>query len=122
MRKSFDGLSGLVRNELDRDPLSGDVFIFINRRRNQIRLLAWDTDGFALYSKRLERGTYELPTPPLTSMSGRPVPGAKSPASPSGGRASMQLSAQQLRLLMDGIVLQSVRTRKRYSRPTVSIS
>ena len=61
MRKSFDGLSGIVQNELKADPLSSAVFIFLNRRRNQVKLLLWEGDGFSLYHKRLEKGTYELP-------------------------------------------------------------
>lgn len=61
MRKSFDGLSGLVRSGLHRDPLSGDVFVFINGRRNLIKLLVWDDDGFVIYYKRLESGTFETP-------------------------------------------------------------
>ena len=61
MRKSFDGLSGLVRSSMGRDPLSGDVFIFLNRRRTHIKLLVWDRSGFVLYYKRLEEGTFELP-------------------------------------------------------------
>ena len=61
MRKSFDGLSGLIRDQMHGDPLSGDVFIFINRRRNQIKLLCWEKDGFMLFYKRLERGTFEWP-------------------------------------------------------------
>jgi len=55
MRKGFDGLSGLVRNELDKNPLSGDVYIFINRGRNRMKLLVWEEGGFVLYYKRLER-------------------------------------------------------------------
>ncbi len=62
MRKSFDGLSGLVHSELGRDPLSGDVFIFLNRRRTHIKLLVWDRSGFVLYYTRLEEGTFELPS------------------------------------------------------------
>ena len=61
MRKSFDGLSGLVRQTLGRDPLNGDVFIFFNRRHNQVKMLVWEGDGFSVYHKRLERGTYEIP-------------------------------------------------------------
>lgn len=61
MRKSFDGLTGLVRNELDRDPGSGDVFIFLNRTRTHIKLLHWENGGYVLYYKRLEKGTF---TPP----------------------------------------------------------
>jgi hypothetical protein len=61
MRKSFDGLSGLVRNELGRDPMDGEVYVFLNRQRSLIKLLVWDRSGWALWSKRLERGSYELP-------------------------------------------------------------
>lgn len=62
MRKSFDGLSGLVSHELGRDPLSGEVFIFLNRNRNLIKLLHWEPGGFVLYCKRLETGKF---TPPV---------------------------------------------------------
>jgi transposase len=61
MRKGFDGLSGIVSSQMHFNPLSSDVYIFINRRRTQMKLLYWEGDGFALYYKRLERGTYELP-------------------------------------------------------------
>ena len=62
MRKSFDGLSGLVSQELGRDPLSGEVFIFLNRHRNLMKLLHWEAGGFVMYCKRLEKGRF---TPPL---------------------------------------------------------
>jgi transposase len=61
MRKGFDSLSGIVSSRMHFNPLSGDVYIFINRRRTQMKLLHWEGDGFGLYYKRLERGTYELP-------------------------------------------------------------
>ncbi len=61
MRKSFDGLCGLVTNRLGKDPMSGDVFIFINRPRNRMKLLRWEPGGFVLFYKRLEKGTFELP-------------------------------------------------------------
>jgi transposase len=95
MRKGFDGLSGLVRNELHQNPLSGDVFIFINKRGNQIKLLLWEGDGFSLYYKRLERGTYELPT-----------------VANKGG--SLALRNDELTLILQGISLRSVQRRKRY--------
>lgn len=62
MRKSFNGLSGLVKNELNREPTSGDVFVFLNRNRTHLKLLHWERGGFVLYYKRLERGSF---TPPV---------------------------------------------------------
>jgi transposase len=61
MRKSFDALSGLVRNELGRDPANGEVFVFVNRIRTCIKLLHWESGGFVLYYKRLEKGTFSMP-------------------------------------------------------------
>ena len=61
MRKGFDGLCGLVNNELSRSPMDGAVYIFINRQRNQIKLLCWEPGGFVLYHKRLERGRFSVP-------------------------------------------------------------
>ena len=92
MRKSFDGLCGLVTAGLKRDPLSGEVFVFINRRRTHIKLLVWDRNGFVLFYKRLERGSFEIPE------TGTP-------------------NWHQLVLMLEGISLKSVRYRKRYSRP-----
>ena len=61
MRKSFDSLAGLVRNELGREPLRGEVYVFLNRTRSFIKLLHWEDGGFVLYYKRLEQGTFTLP-------------------------------------------------------------
>jgi transposase len=61
MRKSFDGLCGVVRSALNTDPLSGSFFVFLNRRRNLLKCLYWDRDGFALWCKRLEKGCFRLP-------------------------------------------------------------
>ena len=94
MRKGFNGLSGLVRNELGQDPLSGDVFIFINKRRNRMKLLVWEEGGFVLYYKRLERGRFELPSMKKTGN-------------------SALISWQKLMLIVKGIDLQSIRKRKR---------
>lgn len=59
MRKNIDGLCGVVQMELSRNPISGEVFVFINRPRNKIKLLHWEQGGFILYYKRLEKGTFE---------------------------------------------------------------
>lgn len=59
MRKSFDGLSGIIRNQLKGDPTDGTLFLFINRRRDRIKAMYWDRDGLALWYKRLESGTFE---------------------------------------------------------------
>jgi transposase len=61
MRKSFDGLCGLIRAELNEDPLSGSLFVFCNRRRNMVKLLYWDSDGLAIWYKRLEKGSFIIP-------------------------------------------------------------
>jgi len=61
MRKGFDGLSGLVKTSMNRSPLDGSVYLFINRRRDRMKMLVWESGGFMLYYKRLERGTFELP-------------------------------------------------------------
>ena len=58
MRNGFDGLSGIVRNHMKGDPAAGDVFVFVNRARTHIKLLYWDGDGYVLFYKRLERGTF----------------------------------------------------------------
>src|ERR1039458_7360285 len=68
MRKSFDGLSGLVANELQKPLTTGDVFMFINKPRNSIKLLVWDRNGFVIYYKRLEAGTFEVPATDEKSM------------------------------------------------------
>jgi transposase len=91
MRYGIYSLAGLVRNELGFDPSSGDVFVFLGKRLNQIRLLQWDRDGFAMYVKKLERGTFEWPK-----------------------SEDIAITSQQLTLLLQGVMLDSVRLRKRY--------
>ena len=61
MRKSFDGLCGTVSNCLGQNPMSGDVYIFMNKPRNRVKLLRWEPGGFVLFYKRLEKGTFEFP-------------------------------------------------------------
>jgi transposase len=96
MRKSFDGLCGLVQSQLQRNPMSGEVFIFISRRRNTLKLLHWEQGGFVLYYKRLEEGTFEMPEyDPSTS--------------------SYQIRWTELVMMVEGISMQQIKLRKRYS-------
>jgi transposase len=93
MRKSFDGLHGLVLEVLRQDPQSGDLFVFLNRRRDRMKILLWEGDGLAIWYKRLESGTFALPA---------------------GRGDSLVLSSAQLALLLGGIDLAQTRPRKRY--------
>ena len=97
MRKSFDGLCGLIINHLGQNPMTGDVFIFMNRRRSLIKLLVWDQTGFVIYYKRLEKGTFELP-------------------SIKASQTSVKISRRTLMLILEGISLKNIKTRKRYHR------
>jgi transposase len=95
MRRGFDSLCGMVRDEFLQNPLSGDVFVFLSKRKDKIKLLQWQGDGFAIFSKRLEKGTYEIPKTDLKN-------------------ASEEITPQQLLLIMEGIQLLSVKKRVRY--------
>lgn len=101
MRKGFDSLAALVREGLQLDPLSGHLFLFVGRSRDRLKLLYWDSDGFALWYKRLEEGTFRLP-----------------PAQ--GGGASVELKASELAMLLAGIDLTSIQRRKRFKRAKTS--
>jgi transposase len=103
MRKSFDALSGLVRNAMGQNPMDGSVYIFLNKRRNLIKLLQWDKSGFAIYTKRLEQGGYEQP-----KISKSHPQGAQS------DKSQMQLNWAELMLILEGISLKSARFKKRY--------
>ena len=95
MRKSFDGLSGLVRSEFRREPNDGSLFLFINRRRDRIKILYWETGGFSIWYRRLESGTLE-------NITGR------------NGESVARIDATELSMLLAGISLQSVKRRKRF--------
>jgi transposase len=97
LRKSFDGLCGLVRSVLQADPLDGSLFLFINRRGDRLKALWWDQDGLALFYKRLESGTFE------TLESG-------------DDSAAVELDAAELAMLLGGVSLGSAKRRKRYAR------
>ena len=98
MRKGFDTLAVLVREGLGYDPLSGHLFLFVGRRRDRLKLLYWDRDGYALWDKRLEQGTFRMPV-----------------AKPE--TASIELKASELAMLLEGIDLRSIKRRKRFQRP-----
>lgn len=98
MRKGFDTLAVLVREGLGYDPLSGHLFLFVGRRRDRLKLLYWDRDGYALWYKRLEQGTFRIPV-----------------AAPE--TASIELKASELAMLLEGIDLRSIKRRKRFQRP-----
>lgn len=97
MRKGFDGLHALVCQVFERDPVDGHLFLFVNRRRDRMKMLWWDRDGMALFYKRLEAGTYQLPA-------------VKDDAE------GMEIDATVLSMMLNGIDVQSARRRKRYSR------
>jgi len=97
MRKGFDTLAVLVREALGDDPLSGQLFLFVGRRRDRLKILYWDRDGYALWYKRLEAGTYRLPVA-------------------ADDAARVELSASELAMLLEGIDLRSVKRRKRFRR------
>jgi len=95
MRKSFDGLCGLVSNRLGQNPMSGDIFIFINKPRNRIKLLRWEPGGFVLFYKRLEKGTFELPQKHSLGL-------------------SHKLGYGELAMLITGISMKNARQRPRF--------
>jgi transposase len=100
MRKGFDSLSGMISSKMNLDALSGSVFIFLNKKHNQVKLLLWEGDGFGLYHKRLERGTYELPC--------------------YEDERGLSITNEQLQLILQVISLKHVRRRKRYQHMTQS--
>jgi transposase len=101
MRKSFDGLSGMVRQILEKDPLNNALFLFRNRGRNRLKILYWDRDGLEIWYKRLERGRFPFRTD-LTHSS---------------EVASRQITSEELSLLLEGIDLGSVQHRPCFALP-----
>ena len=96
MRKSFCGLSGIVRSELGREPNDGSLFLFTNRRKDKLKALFWETDGVVLFYKRLEAGTFERLN--------------------SGDQRAVKIDAAELAMLLNGIDIQSARRRKRFRK------
>ncbi len=100
LRKGFDALCGLVTTAFGQDPTSGHLFLFVNRRRDRMKILYWDRDGLAIWYKRLENpGTFQIPTTATKA-------------------ASIEMTPTQFALILSGIDLKSARQRKRYQRPT----
>lgn len=94
MRKSFDSLSGLIRNELNIDPRTGDVFVFVNKNKNRLKLLHWTGGSFTIYYKRLEQGTFEVPNYEKKTL-------------------SIKLDYALMVMLIDGLSIKNVHHRKR---------
>jgi transposase len=97
MRRSFDSLHALVRDRLELDPFAGHLYLFFSRRKDRLKILYWDRDGFALWAKRLEEGTYAIP------------------ASVAGAH-SIEMTSEELAALLSGIDLSTAARRKRYRR------
>jgi hypothetical protein len=130
MRKSFDGLCGLVAlygmdvtatdgstsgaasgaTSGSASGGGGGLFVFLNRRRDRMKVMYFDTDGLVIWYKRLEQGCYELPPAPGSKIPGSKIPGSANPT----GRSDVIITASQLRCILDGIDLSSVKRRKRY--------
>ena len=97
-RKSFDGLQAVVTAHLGKDPLSGDLYVFRNKRGDRLKILAWQGDGFALYLRRLEKGTF---------------------AFPKAETAEVSITTTELAMILGGVELGSAKTRPRYEHPAV---
>lgn len=95
MRKSFDGLCGLIVNHMGQDPINGDAYIFINKNRNKLKILRWESGGFIQYYKRLEEGTFEKPQYDKESE-------------------TFNMEYSHLLLMIEGISVKGLRKRKRY--------
>ncbi len=96
MRKGFDGLCGIVSSVLEMDPLSGQLFLFINRRCDKMKILYWDGDGLAIWYRRLEQGTFQFPII-------------------EAGQTSLEIRSDELTMLLRGIDYSNVKRRKRFS-------
>lgn len=98
MRKSFDGLAAAVQSRMGLDPLSGHLYVFLNHRRNLMKMLFFDRTGYCILYKRLEKGTFQLP---------RVVPGA----------SRIEVESAELAMILEGIDLESAKRRMRFRRP-----
>lgn len=104
LRNGFDGLAAATRQIIQEDPLSGHLFVFLNRRRNRLKILMWEPSGYLLVYKRLERGRFHLPTAPLP------------------GERHVGIESAELGLMLEGIDLRGARRRKRWAPQKVIAS
>jgi len=100
MRKSFHGLVALVESAVKQDPLSGSLFVFLNRQRDRIKILYWGQTGFCIWYQQLQKGTYQLPDEKSLEE-----------------QQTIEVTRSQLSLILDGIDLSSARQRMRYQLP-----
>ena len=96
MRRSFDGLQAIVQSEFERDIRLGDYFLFLNKRRDRLKVIWWDRDGLAIFAKRLEEGTFQRPIAPDNAK-------------------SIGIDQAQLAMLLSGIDVSNIKRRKRYT-------
>ena len=96
MRKGFTGLQGIITSHLEQDPLSGHLFLFVNRRRDKLKILYWDGDGLAIWYKRLEQGTFQMPAI-------------------KDDQKMAVIRSEELTMLLRGIDLNSAKRRKRFA-------
>lgn len=101
MRKSFQGLTKIVRHDMKCNVLSGDIYVFIGKRRNRIKLLRFEGDGYAIFYKRLEKGTFEMPAYDSQNH-------------------TMVVSDSELTFILKGVALKKVKYRMRYTHPGAS--
>lgn len=101
MRKSFDSLAALVKNQLGKDPFAGDVFLFVGKYRNRVKILVWEVSGFWVCAKRLEKGTFAVPRPLLGS----------------DATSALPLTPAEVHLLLEGIDVHAASYKQHYRRP-----
>lgn len=102
MRKSFNSLQGVIRSAMHLDPLSGSLFIFKNKRGDRLKCVFWDDNGYAMFYKVLQKGTFQFPDLEHINSAG------------------LEIEPSTLRLILDGIDLSSIKRRQRYQRPQIT--
>lgn len=106
MRKSFDSLTSLVRNQLGKDPFTGDAFVFVGKGRDRVKVLVWDVSGFWVCAKRLEKGAFALPKPAMAK----------------DATSSLPLSVAEVHLLLEGIDVHAATYKRHYHRPDTGVT